>query len=359
MNNAKKTSRRNFIKNSSLGLSVGVAGVSLPTFGTTGINETKRSARQICVASVDLWELWPDATRESRIKRVLERMQNLVDIQPDLVCLPEMFDTSWVDEEIPINEMAEDEKNPGPVTGSIAAFARKNKCYVVCPLVTKKKGNFYNSSVLLDREGKIAGVYHKIHPTASEIIPNDGFKGGGVIPGAIDQPVIETDFGKVGMQICFDANWDDGWDNFKKKGADIVLFSSQFPGGRMLNYHALKNNYYIVSSTGEDARIIDKSGNDITATTEFVRYVWATINLEKVNVAVWPANERIPDLFKKYGNRIQVRAWSTSDIITIESLDPQLKVLDVLKEFNIRAQTDELKYETEVQNKYRSDISIK
>jgi len=359
MNNKKNASRRNFIKNSSLAFGLGIGSTAIPSITKASPrtpdhgNGIKKLPREVCVASVDLKELWPDTTRESRIKRILERMEEVVGMNPDIICLPELFDTSWVEEEKPLGELAEDEKIPGPVTNRIAAFAKKNNCYVVCPLFTKKDGNFYNSSLLLDRKGSIAGVYHKTHPTKTEIYPDQAFKGGGTVPGALDQPIIETDFGKVGMQICYDANWTDGWDNLKKKGADIVLFSSQFPGGRMLNYYALRNSYYIVSSTGGDARIIDTSGNTLEATTEFVRYVWATINLEKVNVSTWPTNQRLPDLFKKYGDKIDIKVWNTTDVITIESRDPKLKVLNVLQEFDIPTYAADLKNEAEVQNKYR------
>ena len=365
MSNEKNTSRRNFVKSTSISLGAGVLGVSIPSLSaanaaakTGGVDENKKLPREVCVASVDLKGLWPDTTRESRIKRILERMEEVTGMKPDLVCLPELFDTSWVEEEETLGKLAEDEKIPGPVTSRIAAFAKKNSCYVVCPLFTKRDGKFYNSSLLLDRGGNIAGVYHKTHPVKTEIYPDQAFKGGGIVPGAIDQPILSTDFGKVGMQICYDANWADGWDNLKKKGADIVIFSSQFPGGRMLNYYALKNAYYIVSSTGGDARVIDISGNDLDATTEFVRYAWATINLEKVTVPTWPTNERLPDLFKKYGNRLAIKVWGTS-AITIESRDPLLKVSNVLKEFEIPDYTNFLKYETEVQDKYRSEIAKK
>jgi len=360
MINKKNVSRRNFIKQSSLGLSAGSlsfgAGiVSLSAVSTTmdDVHGNKQLPREICVASVDLKGLWPETTRELRIKKILERMDEVTGMKPDLICLPELFDTSWVGEEIPLDKLAEDEKIPGPVTSRIAAFAKKNNCYVVCPLFTKKDGNYYNSSLLLDRKGSIAGVYHKTHPTETEIYPNQAFKGGGTVPGAIDQPIIETDFGKLGMQICYDANWADGWDNLKRKGADIVLFSSQFPGGRMLNYYALKNEYYIVSSTGGDARVIDISGNDLDCTSEFVRYAWATINLDKVNVTTWPTRDKLPDVFKKYGGRLRIKVWGNTDVITIESRDPALNVLNVLKEFEIPTYADLLKNETDVQNKHR------
>jgi len=348
-----KASRRNFIKQTSLGLSAGVFGISNPISRARNDIKNGKLPREICISSIDLKGLWPDTTTESRIKRVLSRMGEVIGMKPDIICLPELFSTMWVKEKKALTEIAEDEKIPGMITGRISAFAKKNHCYVVCPLVTKAGGYFYNSSLLIDRKGDIAGAYHKTHPVKTEIFPNQDFKGGGMRPGAIDQPVIETDFGKVGMQISYDANWSDGWDNLKKKGVDIVLFSSSFPGGRILNYHALKNSYYIVSSTVGDARIIDISGNDLDATSDFVRYAWATINLDKVNVTTWPTNGNLPDLFKKYGDRLRIKVWGNSDVITIESRDPQLQVSDVLKEFKIPNYTDYLKYETEVQDKHR------
>jgi len=353
MKNITTVSRRNFLRNTSIGLGGGLVGTSMLSCRQGSALGEKKLPREVCLVGVDLKELWPDKTRESRIARMLERMEDVAGLGPDLVCLPELFDTSWVEEEKPLNEIAEDEEVPGPVTSRIADYARKHRCYVACPIFTAKAGHFYNSTLLIDRNGKIAGVYHKIHPVQTEILPETSYKGGGITPGSLDQPVIETDFGRVGMQICFDANWSDGWDNLMKKGAEIILFSSQFPGGRILNYYAMRNGCYIVSSTGGDARIIDMSGNDIDASSTFVRYAWSNINLEKVNTPTWPTRDRLPDLFNKYGNRLAVKVWDETDVITIESRDPGLKVKDVLKEFEIQSNDILLAITEEAQNKYR------
>jgi beta-ureidopropionase len=354
MKNKIGVSRRNFIRQTSLGLGAGIVGVSVPSCKVNIPGDKIKSHREVSVASVDLKGLWPDTTRESRIKRILDRMKDVAGLQPDIICLPELFDTMWVSEERTLSEVAEDENVPGPVTGIIADFAKKYNCYVVCPLYTKKNDHFYNSSLLIDRKGGIAGVYNKIHPVKSEIIPDRSSKDtSGVLPGALDQPVIETDFGKVGMQICYDANWSDGWDNLKKKGAEIVLFSSAFPGGRMLNYYAWKNGYYIMSSTGGDARVVDMSGNDIDSSSTFVRYAWAKINLDKANLDTWPTNERLPDLFKKYGDRLGIKVWDKTGVITLESLDPHINVRDVLKEYKIQTIDEIIKSTEEVQDKYR------
>lgn len=337
-----------------MSLGAGLAGVSLSSCKRNDQPEAGKMARRVRVAGVDLRGLHPEKIREKRVSRVLSRMENVTGLQPDFICLTELFDTIWVDENINLQDVAEDEKVPGPVTSMIAEFAKANNCYVVCPIYTRKGKNFYNSSLLIDRKGNIAGAYNKIHPVVSEILTDNNNPGeNSVVPGNPDQPVIETEFGKVGMQICYDANWQDGWDNLKKRGAEIIFFSSAFPGGRMLNYYAWRNNCYIVSSSGMDARIIDMSGNILDASSTFVRYAWADINLEKVNTDTWPTNERLSDIFKKYGDRVGVKVWENTQVITIESLDPELKVKDILKEFDLATIDENVAASEAVQVQYR------
>jgi predicted amidohydrolase len=349
MNHPKHVSRRNFLRQSSIGLGAGIVGTSIPSCESSGTS-VKKLPGDVCLASIDLKGLWPDTTTESRIKRILSRMEDIAGIKPDILCLPELFDNIWVNEEKPLDKIAQDEKIPGPVTSIISEFAKKNNCYVLCPVYTKSQGHFYNSSLLIDRKGDIAGAYHKMHPTKTEIVTR---KGTGVAAGALDQSVIETDFGKVGMVICYDANWLDVWDNWKKQGADVIFFSSAFPGGRILNYYAWRNDCYIVSSTGGDARIIDKSGNDLDSTSTFVRYAWANVNVNKVCVGTWPARDRLPEIFRKYGDQLEIKVWDNTDVITIESRVSGLKVSDVLKEFKIQTNDELLKETEEAQAKYR------
>ena len=353
MKKSIENSRRQFLKQSTLGLGAGLTGVAHSDRANNVVATAPRLPREITVVGIDLLGLWPEKTTALRLKKMKQRMDDVAGLQPDVVVLPELFDSMWVEEAGTLAEIAEDEKKPGPVIGFAADYARTNSCYVVCPIITVNEGRFYNSSVLVDRKGKVAGVYHKIHPVKTGIFPDQAFKGGGVVPGALKQPAIQTDFGKVGMQICYDANWADGWDSLREQGVEIVFFSSAFPGGRMLNHYALRNDCYIVSSTGGDARVIDMSGNDLDSSSEFVRYAWRRINLEKVNVTTWPTRDRLPEVFRKYGQRLNIKVWDKTDVITIESVDPALRVADVLKEFDIPTYAELLKKETEVQLKYR------
>jgi len=95
-------------------------------------------------------------------------MEAIYEYEPDVICLPETFQTSWVNERKKREEYAEDEDKPGPVTSILAEVAKKQNCYIVCPIVTKKEEHFYNSAILLDRKGKIVGTFNKVHPVSTE-----------------------------------------------------------------------------------------------------------------------------------------------------------------------------------------------
>jgi beta-ureidopropionase len=317
------------------------------------VKREKRHPREVWAASISLKGLWPEKTIEKRMREVLGRMESLYAFEPDIICLPETVQMSWVDEVKPLEEIAEDEDSPGPVTSMLADIARKHNCYIVCPIVTKKQGLYYNSSILINRRGKISGVFHKVHPAISEMVPEKYYKGGGVTPGVLRPPVFNTDFGIVGMQICMDAEWVNNWRSLKEDGAEVVLFSSQASYKNALSHYAWLNHYYIVSGTGEDAQIIDMSGEVISADGEFTRWVCAPINLEKVFIHIWPQTLKFDDIQKKYGRSIRFKINHPENFATLESLHADIKVKDILKEFDLPTYDEQIKEATEIQNKYR------
>jgi beta-ureidopropionase len=317
------------------------------------VNKKNRLPREVWVAAISLKGLWPEQTIAKRMSDVLERMESLYPFEPDIICLPETVQISWVNEEKTLEEIAEDEDKPGPVTTIMAEIARRRNCYIVCPVVTKKDGHYYNSSILLNRNGEIDGVYHKIHPTDTETLPDTYYKGGGVTPGVLNPPVFKTDFGTIGMQICMDASWFDNWRLLKEKGAEIVFFPSQGPFGDTLVHHAWLNHYYIVSATGEDSRILDITGDIIASDGEFARWVCAPVNLEKEFIHIWPQVRSFDSIQKKYGRKIRIKIYHPENWATLESLSPELKVKDILREFGLPTYDEQIKEATEIQDKYR------
>lgn len=321
------------------------------------INPVKREnrlPREVWAAAISLKGLWPVDTIERRMKDVLSRMESLYAFDPDVIVLTETINTSWVREQKSLEEIAESEETPGPVTSMLAKVAKEHNCYVTSPVVTKSGERYYNSLILINRKGEIDGVYHKAHPTITEVEPRKYYRGGTVTPGTLNPPVFKTDFGTVGMQICFDAGWyHEAWRSLKESGAEMILFSSQAGFGETLNHHAWLNQYYIVSSTGEDARIIDITGDDIAVSGEFARWVCAPVNLEKVFLHVWPQVRKFDDIQKKYGRKIRFTIYHPENWAVLESLDADVKVRDILKEYELPSYDEQLKEATEIQDKYR------
>ena len=117
----------------------------------------------------------------------------------------------------------------GAVLDRMGAKARQHRCYVVVPLYLvddREKDLFSNAAVLLDRQGKVTGVYRKVFPVASR---GEEVLEGGVTPGR-DFPVFDCDFGRVAIQICFDFAFDEGWEVLQRRGAELVIWSTQSPG---------------------------------------------------------------------------------------------------------------------------------
>jgi beta-ureidopropionase len=320
------------------------------------IRKENRLPREVWLAGISLKGLWPVETIEKRMKDILERMENVYAFEPDIICLPEMVNLSWVEEaekSKTLSDVAEDEISHGPITSMLAEVARRQNCYITCPIITKKEDHFYNSSILLNRQGKTEGVFHKVHPTSTEIIPNSYFKGGGVTPGTLEPGAFKTDFGIVGMQICYDADWSDSWNALKEAGAEIVCFSSQGPFLNTLRDHAWVNHYYIVSSTGENSQIIDITGDVIALDGEFARWVCAPVNLEKEFLHIWPHVLKFDDIQKKYKRKIRFKIYHPENWATLESLDPDIKVKDILKEYEIPTYDEQITEAATIQKKHR------
>ncbi len=223
----------------------------------------------------------------------------------------------------------------------------KNRCYVVCSIYTKENSHYYNSAIIIDRDGKSVGEYRKIRPTEGEIE-------GGITPGPLEPPVFKTDFGVIGVQICFDIEWPDGWKRLRESGAEIVFWPSAFAGGKAVNTIAWRNKYCVVSSTRKDTtKICDVSGEEIAWTGRWDDWICAPVNLEKAFLHTWPYVRRFNDIRAKYGQKIQIKTFHEEEWSIIESRSPDVKVADVLKEFEIKTYEELIGSSELMQEKHR------
>jgi beta-ureidopropionase len=322
-----KYSRRNFIRKT--GLTTGLAAAS-PLLAANKIVPDvagRKLPREVWIASVSQMDLH-FRTPDLMLEAIISILNEVFVYKPDIICLPEVFATSNSDLEM---KLTEKEALSQQVLKQFSGIARENNCYLICPAYTAEAGKIFNSAVVFNREGERMGEYRKIHTTIDEMEE-------GVTPGPLDLPVFSTDFGKIGIQICFDALWDDGWSGLQEKGAEIVFWPSAYPGGKTINTKAFRHKYLLVSSTNKGtARICDISGEVISQTGYWDKnFVCAPVNLEKVFLPTWPFVEHFDAIRVKYGRKVKITTFHDEEWSILESLTPDIFVTDLMKEFNLR-----------------------
>jgi predicted amidohydrolase len=156
----------------------------------------------------------------------------------------------------------------GPVLETLGALARRHRTYLVVPLDLAEEGSsgpiYSNSAVLLDRRGAVAGIYRKAHPVA--MLGHDDLESG-ITPGR-EFPVFDCDFGKLGIQICWDIVFDDGWQKLADAGAEIVVWPSASPATALPAARAARHRYFIVSSCWRDNSTIYEPTGLVAARVE-------------------------------------------------------------------------------------------
>jgi beta-ureidopropionase len=284
----------------------------------------RRPGRQIWVASLTL-EGIQASTRDEALKQILGRMEQVSGARPDLVCLPEVFNSRLTPR--PTSAQAA-EPLDGPTISAMAKFAQAKRCYVVAPITREYEGKLFNTAVLLDRSGAVAGMYDKIHPTEPEMK-------GGITPGRT-AAVFDTDFGKLGVQICFDLNWSDGWQALKDGGAELVVWPSAYPGGFPLRAIAWTHGYPIVTSTWTSpSALLDVDGHMLAQSGTWEPWISVPFCLDRDLFHLDFHQQKVRDIEKAYGRDVTVRWCHDENAFVLENRIPGRTLADLTAEFGL------------------------
>jgi beta-ureidopropionase len=272
-----------------------------------------------------------------------ERMALLIEQalaeRPDIIALPESFTLSGL-ENPTIAEMAEEIS--GPTLEMAAAYARQNRVYLLCPLLARRAdGVLYIEAFLLDRSGLVAGSYQKHHP----VVEGSAYcqLEFGSRPGS-GLPVFDTDFGRIGVQICFDVEYPDGWDALDQAGAEILFWLSAYDGGRDLSAKAWQYHRYLASAVQTSfARILDVMGDPLAITGGHSPIAAATIDLDIALFHMDFNKTQIPAIRARYGPEVALKIYHEEGYFTLQSNRPDLPVSALVQEFQLDPLRDYLR----------------
>ncbi len=163
---------------------------------------------------------------------------------------------------------------PGPTTQVLGELARKHDSWIAAGIYERDGVAVYNTSVLLDRQGRLAGKYRKVY------IPREEIEGG-ITPG-IDYPVFQTDFGRIGMMICYDVFYTDPARALALQGAEIIAMPIWGGKETLAKARAVENHVFLATS-GYDypTHIIDPVGEILAAAPENGSAAITTVDLNK------------------------------------------------------------------------------
>lgn len=281
-------------------------------------------------------------------QRVLELLETACAQRPDLICLPEAALHVGLGRGIFPEGV---ETVPGEFVAELAARARASSTYIVVSLYTHQGGCVGNQAIVIDRTGAVVGGYHKIHPTIGEI-------NSGVQPGA-QVTVINTDFGRVGLAICYDIGWPAHWAALAQQGAELVIWPSAYDGGFPLQVYAWTHFYYVVSSVwGDHSKVIDITGRVLASTSHWSRVTTQQIDLEKEVFHIDDQVEKLLRVQCELGDRVSAVGFSEENIFTLESHDPAWPLTRIKQHFALENFRDYHARATQVQSAARAAAAV-
>jgi len=210
----------------------------------------------------------------------------------------------------------------GETVSAIGEKARQYGTYATAPVQLRREGRIYNSVVILDRQGEPVGVYDKAFP----VMMTDGSLEYGVTPGR-EFPVFDLDFGRVGVQICWDIAFDQGWQALADQDAELVVFCTNPAVPVALRGLAWRHGYYIAASTTHPpAMIVDPTGRVLGTTSQDQEVLVVRVDLDyrvlhSNCLWEWPESRR-----REYAGRINVDWDADGHEFLVTSCDPNLPV---------------------------------
>jgi N-carbamoylputrescine amidase len=210
--------------------------------------------------------------KESMIKAHEEYAREAASQGAKVICFQELFygpyfcqvqDTKWY---------SYAESVPGPTVERFQALARELGLVMVLPVYEQEQpGVLYNTAAVVDADGSYLGKYRKTHiPHVGGFWEKFYFR-----PGNTGYPTFDTAVGRVGVYICYDRHFPEGWRALGLNGAQIVFNPSATSRG-LSGYlwkleqpaSAVANEYYIgaINRVG----IEDLGDDDFYGTSYFV-----------------------------------------------------------------------------------------
>ena len=160
------------------------------------------------------------------IKAVRHYLEQIKAQNVDFVVLPEMFCCPYQTEKFP--EYAEEEGDS--VWKALSAYAKEYNIYLVAGSVPEKddEGHVYNTCYIFDQNGIQIGKHRKTHLFDIDVKGGQSFKESDTLTAGNNGTVFDTEFGRMGVMICFDIRFPEFARMMVNDGAKMIFVPAAF-----------------------------------------------------------------------------------------------------------------------------------
>lgn len=157
------------------------------------------------------------------IKHLSNLLKPIKDI--DFIVFPEMFTTPYEHKYFKINKQT----TQGPVLDFIKAIAKKFHAYVIGGSIPEyDDSKLYNTTYIINRQGKIINHYRKIHLFSVNYPNGKSFSESDLLSAGNQIKTFDTEFGPMGIMICFDLRFPVLAKKLREKGAKVIFTPAAF-----------------------------------------------------------------------------------------------------------------------------------
>jgi predicted amidohydrolase len=186
------------------------------------------------------------AARDENVERACAFIDEAAEAGSDLVVLPEFFNNEYFPQYRDPRYMDYAETESGYTQERVRERARRHGVLVLSTIFEMARpGFYYDTAMLIGRDGAILGKYRKVHPAALLSLEKIYFRGGSSFP------VFQIGEWTVGVSICYDNLFPESCRCLALNGAELILAPYATPIGdpweNFLSTRALENGVYFAA----------------------------------------------------------------------------------------------------------------
>ena len=186
------------------------------------------------------------ASRDENVARACAFVDEAVRENPDIVVLPEFFNTEYFPQYRDYHYMDYAEAEDGHTQTRMKEKARQHRIHIVSTIFEMARpGLYYDTAMLISPQGEITGKYRKVHPAALLSLEKIYFRSGSSFP------VFRVGEWTIGFSICYDNLFPESCRCLTLQGAELIIAPYATPVAdpweNFLTTRALENGVFLAA----------------------------------------------------------------------------------------------------------------